>query len=188
MFGVGFRSPRGGRVETGISLYSIPWKKKQCLEQINKVQKDAEELATSIQRYVDIFLPDIKQDWCCIQMEYQTPTLHRDTSLPSFFATKDYSTKIHVDNDKTQYAIGVSFIDGNVEEQYFVIPKYKIAVPLSHNLLWFWRPSIDAHGTTSVNSKTKGHRYTAVFQIPGRLGKKRTYEEEPQASTTTRAP
>ncbi|ORY07220.1 hypothetical protein K493DRAFT_295613 [Basidiobolus meristosporus CBS 931.73] len=174
MFGVGYRSPRGGNI-SGISLYSIPTVKKSDTDHINRIQKDAETLAALIQSFVDVFLPDVKQDWHKIQLEYQTPVLHKDTSLPSFFATKDYSTKLHVDNDRSQYAIGVCFLDGDTEEQYFIIPKYKVAVPLNHNVLWFWRPCVDEHGTTSVLSKPNGHRYTAVFQIPGRLGKKRKH-------------
>ncbi|ORX91679.1 hypothetical protein K493DRAFT_303872 [Basidiobolus meristosporus CBS 931.73] len=181
MFGVGYRSPRGGNM-SGISLYSIPSLKKSDVDHINEIQKNAEALAVLIQSFVDVFLPDVKQDWQKIQLEYQMPLLHKDTSLPSFFATKDYSTKIHVDKDKSQYAIGVCFLDGDTEEQYFIIPKYKVAVPLSHNMLWFWRPCVDEHGTTSVLSKSKGHRYTAVFQIPGRLGKKRKHGASTLAS------
>ncbi|ORX77510.1 hypothetical protein K493DRAFT_363281 [Basidiobolus meristosporus CBS 931.73] len=125
MFGVGYRSPRGGNM-SGISLYSIPSLKKSDVDHINEIQKNAEALAVLIQSFVDVFLPDVKQDWQKIQLEYQMPLLHKDTSLPSFFATKDYSTKIHVDKDKSQYAIGVCFLDGDTEEQYFIIPKYKI--------------------------------------------------------------
>ncbi|KAJ3152695.1 hypothetical protein HDU86_005570 [Geranomyces michiganensis] len=94
------------------------------------------------------------------------------------FVTENYKAGLHVDDNKSEYAIGYATEEGALESStdadadaawIFNFPEYGVSIVMEHNFLWSWKTT-RLHGTT-VGKMRRGTRYTGVLTVTNRTAR-----------------
>jgi uncharacterized protein YlbG (UPF0298 family) len=93
-----------------------------------------------------------------------------DEIIGAVFCTKDYEAIGHIDNDRSEFAVGYVYDEGIVKEGYFFYPEYGVAIELASNSIWCWKTEA-VHGTAKLNLSEGGTRYTAVITLTEKTAK-----------------
>jgi len=84
--------------------------------------------------------------------------------IGAVFCAENYKAIGHVDNDRSEWAIGYVYEEGVVENGYFFYPEYGIAIKLITNSIWCWK-SDAVHGTADLDLSKGETRYTAAITL-----------------------
>src|SRR3954454_5095246 len=93
-----------------------------------------------------------------------------DTIIGPVFCTKNYEAAGHTDNDRSEWAIGYVYEEGEVKDGYFFYPEYGVAIEMTSNSIWCWLPQA-VHGTAKLNITELDNRYTAVITLTEKTAK-----------------
>jgi hypothetical protein len=121
---------------------------------------DGNTLAKWLYDNASIHLP-----WTILSYEEfkKNTQLNNESIIGALFCTKNYEAVGHVDNDRSEWAIGYVHEEGTVENGYFFYPEYGIAIEMTSNSIWCWLTK-SVHGTAILND-SNGNRYTAVLTL-----------------------
>jgi len=117
----------------------------------------------SLAKYI---MPEAMEDY-----EDFTEKFNHDPDNPAgaLFITHNYQASAHVDNDRTEFAIGYVMQNQTGLEGDFFYPSFGFRTPLTHNCLWGWRTQ-EIHGTARMKEE-KGSRFTCVLTLSERTAR-----------------
>jgi len=105
--------------------------------------------------------------------------LGNDATIGMLFCAKNYEAVGHIDNGRSEWAIGYVYEEGLVNEGYFFYPEYGIAIELTSNTIWCWKTKA-IHGTARLDLSKGGVRYTAAVTLTEKTARaiERTYDQK----------
>jgi hypothetical protein len=62
--------------------------------------------------------------------------LDNDNLIGAVFCAKNYEAAGHIDDDRSEYAIGYVYKEGTVKEGHFFYPEYGVAIEMTSNSIW----------------------------------------------------
>jgi hypothetical protein len=142
---------------TGTYVY----KDKHLEPEVQKIyDHDGNTLAKWLYNNARVHLP-----WTILSYEEfkKNTQLDNESIIGALFCTKNYEAAGHVDNDRSEWAIGYVHEEGTVKDGYFFYPEYGIAIEMTSNSIWCWLTK-SIHGTAKLNDNN-GDRYTAVLTL-----------------------
>ncbi|CAB5384662.1 unnamed protein product [Rhizophagus irregularis] len=90
--------------------------------------------------------------------------------IGAVFCTENYEAIGHIDNDRSEYAVGYVYEEGIVKDGFFFYPEYGIAIEMSSNSIWCWLTKA-VHGTSKLDLSDGGTRYTAALTLSEKTAK-----------------
>ena len=126
---------------------------------------DGNTLGKWLFEYGKNYLPDAALSY---EVFKDNLNLDDDDFFGAVFCTKNYQAAGHVDKDRSEWAIGYVYDEGdlNNNDGYFFYPEYGVAIELASNSIWCWLTQA-VHGTAKLNTES-GNRYTAVLTLTER--------------------
>ena len=82
----------------------------------------------------------------------------------AIFCAKNYEAIGHIDNDRSEWAIGFVYDEGEVNEGYFFYPEFGVAIEMTSNSIWCWKTKA-VHGTAKLKLSTNSNRYTCALTL-----------------------
>ena len=122
---------------------------------------DGDTFGNWLYDYAKFHLP-----WTTVSYEEFKKNCNIDNNdmIGAVFYAENYKAIGHVDNDRSEWAIGYVYEEGVVENGYFFYPEYGIAIKLITNSIWCWK-SDAVHGTADLDLSKGGTRYTAAITL-----------------------
>ena len=166
---VGNMVGHGTRLDRKGKLGPYSYKEKYLDPHIQKVyDNDGNTLANWLYEYGRKYLPFATLSY----NEFKEQVKLDDSKIiGAVFCAKNYQAIGHIDNDRSEFAVGYVYDEGTVEEGYFFYPEYGIAVELASNSIWCWLTKA-VHGTAKLNLSKGGTRYTAAITLTEKTARK----------------
>ena len=100
----------------------------------------------------------------CSYDEFKLQADVREEVIGALFCTKNYEAAGHRDNDRSEWAVGYVYEEGEVEKGFFFYPEYGVAIEMTSNSMWCWLTKA-VHGTARLKLGNDANRYTAVITL-----------------------
>ena len=101
--------------------------------------------------------------------------LDDDELIGAVFCAKNYEAVGHRDNDRSEWAVGFCYDTEPIGKGYFIYPEYGIAIEMTSNALWCWKPQF-VHGTARLDLNG-GTRYTSAITLTERTASAIEFEK-----------
>jgi hypothetical protein len=155
---------RPNRLNSGLGSYVY---KVSNPEEQKILDNNGSTLAWWLFEYGKCHLP-----WTTISYEEFKNQVNLDEGeiIGAVFCAKNYEAVGHIDNDRSEVAVGYVYEEGIVKEGYFFYPEYGVAIEMTSNSIWCWLPQA-VHGTAKLDLSEGGTRYTAAITLTERTAK-----------------
>jgi hypothetical protein len=141
---------------------SYVYKNKSLTPEEQKIyDKNGDSFAKWLYKNADNYLP-----WVALSYEEfkEQVQLEGESTIGALFCAKNYEAVGHIDNDRSEWAAGFVYEEGQVNEGYFFYPEYGVAFEMTSNSFWCWKTKA-IHGTATLDLSKGGVRYTAAITL-----------------------
>ena len=88
----------------------------------------------------------------------------------AIFCAKNYEAIGHIDNNRSEWAIGFVYKKGEVNEGYFFYPEFGVVIEMTSNSIWCWLTQA-VHDTAKLNLSEGSVRYTSAITLTEKTAK-----------------
>lgn len=155
---------RGNRLDSGLGTYVY---KASNPEEQKILDNNGSTLVRWLFEYGKRHLP-----WTTISYEEfkNQVNLDEEEIIGAVFCAENYEAVGHIDNDRSEVAVGYVYEEGIVKEGYFFYPEFGVAIEMTSNSVWCWLPQA-VHGTAKLDLSEGGTRYTAAITLTERTAR-----------------